>query len=110
MAGPVSSTNASTVTRTAQTRASDAQASGYARAPSWEDASKKNPIQRGHGGESVTRLQQELGRHGFPVGVDGKFGPETEAAVRRFQAANGCRVDGLVGPETRAALERGATT
>lgn len=111
MPGPVSSNNGSTIQRTSATRASDsAQAQGYGRAPSWENATRRNPIQRGHAGESVTHLQQELGRHGFPVNVDGKFGPETEAAVRRFQAANGCKVDGLVGPETRAALERGATT
>lgn len=38
------------------------------------------------------------------VSVDGEFGPETEAAVVRFQEAYGLQPDGIVGPQTRAAL------
>lgn len=39
-----------------------------------------------------------------PLAVDGKLGPKTRAAVRRFQQLAGLRVDGLAGPRTERAL------
>jgi peptidoglycan hydrolase-like protein with peptidoglycan-binding domain len=51
-------------------------------------------------GRQVQLLQKALGN----VKVDGVFGPETEAAVRSFQASAGLTVDGVVGPQTSAAL------
>lgn len=66
-------------------------------------------LQRNSSGPDVLALQQRLKDLGFdPNGVDGHFGPGTEAAVRAFQQAKGLGVDGEVGPSTRAALQLGS--
>jgi peptidoglycan hydrolase-like protein with peptidoglycan-binding domain len=57
-------------------------------------------LRQGQAGDGVLELQQALKDHGYPLELTGKFGPETEAAVRAFQKANGAQVDGIVGPET----------
>lgn len=79
-------------------------------APSLEAAqSGGSPIAKGQRGESVTAVQEALKAKGVnvdgaPLTVDGKFGPQTDAAVRGFQQQNGLTVDGLVGPQTLRAL------
>jgi peptidoglycan hydrolase-like protein with peptidoglycan-binding domain len=57
-------------------------------------------------GRQVALLQRSLGG----VKVDGVFGPETEAAVRQFQASRGMSADGVAGPTTNAALRTRAST
>ncbi|TQE16651.1 serine/threonine protein kinase [Streptomyces ipomoeae] len=62
---------------------------------------------RGDEGKRVVQVQCMLEQRGYSVGgsgVDGKFGRDTEAAVRRFQTAKGLDVDGQVGVNTWAAL------
>ena len=52
-------------------------------------------------------LQEKLQALGCnPGAVDGKYGSQTEAAVRRFQEKNNLTVDGKVGPQTRDALKQ----
>ncbi len=62
-------------------------------------------IRRGQSGQAVRELQQALVARGYPLEVDGKFGPQTEAAVRQFQRASGIAVDGIVGPQTLGKLQ-----
>ncbi|MEA2174828.1 MAG: N-acetylmuramoyl-L-alanine amidase [Blastocatellia bacterium] len=56
-------------------------------------------------GPEVLRIQQQLKAHGVDPGeLDGKYGPQTSAAVYSFQAREGLLADGEVGPQTTAAL------
>lgn len=58
-------------------------------------------------GDDVVALQQRLLDLGFKVGrVDGRFGPQTEQAVREFQRNVGVPPDGTCGPATLKALSR----
>jgi peptidoglycan hydrolase-like protein with peptidoglycan-binding domain len=64
---------------------------------------------QGSSGVSVENLQRGLQSAGFdPQGIDGDFGPLTDAALRNFQQAKGLEVDGVAGPATWRAL-RGPT-
>jgi peptidoglycan hydrolase-like protein with peptidoglycan-binding domain len=56
-------------------------------------------------GADAKAVQTALLAAGYdPKGVDGSFGPNTEAAIKAYQAKNGLEVDGIVGPETWAKL------
>jgi peptidoglycan hydrolase-like protein with peptidoglycan-binding domain/tetratricopeptide (TPR) repeat protein len=58
-----------------------------------------------HGSRAVRALQRRLTGLGYSPGpIDGRYGPLTDAAVIRFQAAHGLVVDGIDGPLTTAAL------
>lgn len=69
--------------------------------PPAQEGGKGPVLAKGVAGDPVTRLQERLGQLGFdPGGIDGQFGPNTDAAVRAFQQNRGIAVDGIVGPET----------
>jgi hypothetical protein len=57
---------------------------------------------RSQGGGGVRSLQRRIG-----VPADGVFGPATEAALKRWQAAHGLVADGIAGPQTREKLGLG---
>jgi hypothetical protein len=64
-----------------------------------------DPYSAGTTVEAVAEVQCLVRRHGFdPQGVDGSFGPNTKAAVQRFQRSRGLDDDGVVGPGTWRAL------
>jgi hypothetical protein len=69
-------------------------------------------LMKGSRGAAVKKLQLALIDSGFLLpkfGVDGIFGPETEAAVQGFQHASGLAsadVDGIVGPTTMGWLDQ----
>ncbi len=55
----------------------------------------------GPGSNGVRGLQRQLRADGYAPGpIDGRYGPRTTDAVRRFQAAHGLHVDGVAGPRT----------
>jgi hypothetical protein len=58
-------------------------------------------------GSEVKNLQLSLAALGYDPGTpDGNYGPSTQAAVEKFQAANGLATDGVVGPATLAKLQQ----
>lgn len=61
-------------------------------------------IRRGNSGNDVKILQQNLAILSYIVNVDGKFGGETESAVKAFQRSRGLKADGVVGEKTWAAI------
>jgi murein DD-endopeptidase MepM/ murein hydrolase activator NlpD len=64
-------------------------------------------IAPGDRGWDVAALQFLLAWQGFPSGAfDGRLGPRSTAALRRFQAWAGLGADGLAGPGTLAAARR----
>lgn len=69
-------------------------------------------LQQGMSGSDVRELQIRVAGWAADSGtswqqyvsVDGSFGAQTKAAVKRFQAAYGLQVDGIVGSQTQAKL------
>lgn len=56
--------------------------------------------------DDLEGVQDALDKLGFSPGdIDGKDGPNTQNAVRAFQAHASIGIDGIVGPNTRQALQ-----
>jgi hypothetical protein len=73
---------------------------GYVEAPSLDDVvGGRASLRRGMEGPAVSWLQQKLG-----LQADGKFGPDTDRAVRAMQRREGLAVDGIVGRQTSGRL------
>ncbi|MGH8098507.1 XVIPCD domain-containing protein [Stenotrophomonas indicatrix] len=91
-----------------------AQAKGAAEpkpSPQEKPQSSNEVHKQGAHGEDVRRAQEQLGHLGYvgadgkPLVEDGKFGRNTEAAVRQLQKDNGLAVDGIIGPKTLDAIK-----
>lgn len=65
-----------------------------------------NDYTQGDTGSGVSNLQQYLVEVGYPLTVDGQFGPRTASAIAHFQASRGVSGDarGVAGPATLIAL------
>jgi peptidoglycan hydrolase-like protein with peptidoglycan-binding domain len=56
-------------------------------------------------------IQNALNTLGYgPLTVDGKIGPLSIAAIKKFQVAQGLAVDGIAGPNTKGALQSALAT
>lgn len=64
-------------------------------------------LRTGSSGRDVVTLQRSLRAQGCTISVDGSFGGQTAAVVKRFQRATGNVPDGIVGEATRFALQSG---
>ncbi|MEU6821582.1 peptidoglycan-binding domain-containing protein [Streptomyces atriruber] len=54
----------------------------------------------GDTGRKVKEIQALLRYHSIYIAVDGKFGKDTRAGVKKFQRSWGLADDGIVGPKT----------
>src|SRR5215510_13717062 len=72
-----------------------------------DEADQSEPVLRvGSSGLPVSRLQSRMSAVGFDTGgVDGRFSPKTEQAVRELQQRAHIGVDGVVGPQTWAIVD-----
>lgn len=69
-----------------------------------EDA-KANYFERGEVSDVLKKYQERLKKLGYlTTEADGKYGNDTENAVKRFQERTGLIADGYLGPETIAEL------
>lgn len=61
-------------------------------------------LKSGSKGADVRSAQQLLTAQGYTVAADSSFGPNTRAAVIRFQKARSLAADGVIGPNTWSKL------
>ncbi len=70
-------------------------------------AAPTQTLSPGATGSEVKTLQRALTALGYSPGkADGDYGPSTQVAVEKFQAANGLAADGVVGQQTLAKLQQ----
>ena len=70
-----------------------------------ENADIETLSKYGARGSEVSTIQEKLKRWGYYNGsVDGIYGSQTVAAVKKFQQKNGLTVDGIAGQNTLAAM------
>lgn len=72
---------------------------------------RENHLHRGARGGDVMSLQQELAKLGYPsreapLHADGKFGAQTDDALRKFQREHHLEPDGVAGPKTMDAVRQ----
>lgn len=61
-------------------------------------------LKRGSKGDWVVIAQGRLVVAGYPLDVDGIYGPKTEETVKQFQMDHHLTIDGIIGKNTWAAL------
>ncbi len=72
------------------------------------------PLSKGASGTAVKQMQSALVKLGYMSQAQmntgpGTFGPQTEASLKKFQAAHKLTADGVYGPKTRAAMLKALT-
>jgi peptidoglycan hydrolase-like protein with peptidoglycan-binding domain len=72
-----------------------------------DEADQSEPVlRRGSTGLPVRRVQYRMSAFGYDTGgVDGGYGPRTEAAVKQLQGDEELVVDGVVGPRTWSMID-----
>ena len=72
-----------------------------------DEADQSEPVLKvGSIGLPVRRLQSRMTAVGFDTGgVDGRFSPQTEQAVKQLQEQAKIGIDGIVGPKTWAIVD-----
>ena len=72
-----------------------------------DEADQSEPVLKiGSTGLPVRRAQKRMSLVGYDVGgVDGRYGTNTEAAVKKLQQQRGLAVDGVVGLQTWAVID-----
>jgi peptidoglycan hydrolase-like protein with peptidoglycan-binding domain len=72
-----------------------------------DEADQSEPVLRvGSTGLPVRRAQKRMSLVGFDVGgVDGRYGPKSESAVKDLQQRFQITVDGIVGPQTWGVID-----
>ena len=72
-----------------------------------DEADQSEPVLNiGSTGLPVRRAQKRMSLVGYDVGgVDGRYGTQTQAAVKKLQQQYGIGVDGVVGPQTWSVID-----